>query len=187
MTTPVTEEYADAVAAALRARRPSLNPRRDAAMSGAGVTLTLDEQYEVLFGAADGAWGGDVVERAGGETVMTGVSLSAEVESADGEPDERHLAAVADGVLAACAGFLFEKRAYRVGERVELVAPVERFSDFTAEAGARGRIEELDAESFLVSVRMDEEIEGAKEWDNCVVWGGDAYYDFPFDVRRISD
>jgi hypothetical protein len=187
VTMPVTEEYADAVAAALRARRPSLNPRRDAALSGAGVRVTLDEQYEVFFGAADGAWGGDVVELGGGEPMMADVTLSAEIESADGEPDERHLAAVADGILVACAGFLFEKRVYRVGERVELAAPVERFSDFTAEAGARGRIEELDAESFLVSVKMDEEIEGAGEWDNCVVWSGESYYDFPFDVRRVAD
>jgi hypothetical protein len=59
----------------------------------------------------------------------------------------------------------------RVGQRVRLKRDVERFSDFIALKGARGTINELT--DFGYSVKMDEPIEGAQYWDNCVLWYGE--------------
>lgn len=58
--------------------------------------------------------------------------------------------------------------AYYIGATVRLARPVERFPHFRVPAGATGVVVAADAER--VSVRMDEEIPGAEEWDNEIEW-----------------
>lgn len=54
------------------------------------------------------------------------------------------------------------------GRRVRLKHDVDRFSDFIAPKDATGTVDEVTVHG--VSVKMDERIEGAEHWDNCVLW-----------------
>lgn len=66
-----------------------------------------------------------------------------------------------------------------LGDRIELVTEVERFPHFTAPAGARGTVTDLDDSS--ISVKMDDHLPGAEAWDNEIVWSDDAHPHSEFD------
>lgn len=70
------------------------------------------------------------------------------------------------------------------GERVELTRDVERYPHFIAPEGARGTVVHVSPEQF--SVRMDEPIEGAEEWDNEVCWYAGMYMAPPWDEVRST-
>ena len=55
-----------------------------------------------------------------------------------------------------------------VGSRIELKRDVERFPQFIAKKGERGIIVEVNEEQ--ISAKMDNKIDGAEEWDNCLQW-----------------
>lgn len=58
-----------------------------------------------------------------------------------------------------------------VGERVRLRHDIDRYPHFIARAGATGTITDLGSPAgSYISVRMDEHLPGAEEWDNEVVW-----------------
>lgn len=72
-----------------------------------------------------------------------------------------------------------------IGTRIVLAKVVERFPHFLAEKGLRGTVNEITDD--LISVRMDEEIGGAGEWDNCIVWeGDDVLSQFRSDVHFLA-
>lgn len=54
------------------------------------------------------------------------------------------------------------------GSRVRLKRDVERYPHFVAPEGLTGTVVECEEE--IVSVRLDEPVEGAEEWDNQVHW-----------------
>jgi hypothetical protein len=66
------------------------------------------------------------------------------------------------------------------GTRVRLVGPVERFPHFVADEGLTGVVVRNNNDSF--SVRMDQPIDGAEEWDNCIEWT--APYEEAHDPRE---
>lgn len=53
-----------------------------------------------------------------------------------------------------------------VGKRVKLTTDIMKFPHFIAKKGQTGTIVEYDEE--LVSIKMDEYMEGAETWDNCI-------------------
>lgn len=56
-----------------------------------------------------------------------------------------------------------------VGARVVLRRRIERYPHFAVDPGeGRGTVQ-LSGER-LVSIRMDDHIDGAEEWDNCIAW-----------------
>jgi hypothetical protein len=57
-----------------------------------------------------------------------------------------------------------------VGTRVRLTREVERYPHFIAERGRAGVV--VEATPDAVSVRLDEHLPGAEEWDNEVCWYG---------------
>lgn len=63
---------------------------------------------------------------------------------------------------------------------------IDRWPSFQVAAGQRGVVKEFTDESILV--KMDQEVDGAEEWENCVIWQlfEDNYYQFWFDVRLGS-
>ena len=65
---------------------------------------------------------------------------------------------------------------FKVGDRVRLTQDVERFPHFIAKAGSTGVVSENNGEN-QVSVKMDEILEGAEEWDNEVCWYDDDHGD----------
>jgi len=58
-----------------------------------------------------------------------------------------------------------------VGSRGRLRRNVDRFPHFVAQGGARGTVTE--ATDSLITLRMDEALPGAEEWDNEVCWTPD--------------
>lgn len=79
-----------------------------------------------------------------------------------------------------------------VGERFALIRDVDRYPHFIAAAGSKGTIVEDSAEA--VSLRLDDPLAGAEEWDNEIVWteelGQDIWQDaapLPSDERRGGD
>lgn len=78
----------------------------------------------------------------------------------------------------------------RVGDRFELTADVERFPDFIAKAGLRGRVIEI-ADFGRIYGQMDEKLAGAEEWNNCVIWdvssGGADHAPFYEEAKILRD
>ena len=72
----------------------------------------------------------------------------------------------------------------KVGDRVMLRRPVERFPHFTAPAGATGEVVHTDDQ--LLSVRLDENLRGAEEWDNEVQWTNDDLALAEYDLQVIG-
>jgi hypothetical protein len=72
----------------------------------------------------------------------------------------------------------------KVGSRIRLIRDVERFSDFLVKAGAFGVCTQAN-EGGRIAVRMDELIQGAKEWDNEIWWESDARVDFDDDAEVL--
>lgn len=58
-----------------------------------------------------------------------------------------------------------------VGARVRLRDDVERYPHFVADAGMAGTVTTSDRD--VVTVRMDDALQGAEEWDNEIVWSVD--------------
>lgn len=69
------------------------------------------------------------------------------------------------------------------GDRVELSRDVERYPHFIAPEGSTGVLVQLDE----AVVRLDEDLEGAEEWDNKVLWAGEHRAEFEEDVGLLSD
>ncbi len=75
---------------------------------------------------------------------------------------------------------------FSVGDRVELIRPVDRFPFFAVMDGAVGTVTTVEDGCFCV--RMDDFIDGAEEWQNEIVWDmDDLELDDPMnDIRRID-
>lgn len=54
------------------------------------------------------------------------------------------------------------------GERVVLTVEVDRFPHVLVPAGMGGTVEYADEGKILI--RLDEQVPGLAEWDNCLVW-----------------
>ena len=67
----------------------------------------------------------------------------------------------------------------KLGDRFELTADVERYPHFIAKAGRRGTITEI-GDFGETWGKLDEKLEGAEGWDNCVVWDVRGLDDAPF-------
>ncbi|MFL6284465.1 MAG: hypothetical protein ACJ74Q_15075 [Pyrinomonadaceae bacterium] len=73
----------------------------------------------------------------------------------------------------------------KVGDRVVLARDVDRFPHFIARAGSTGVITNL--EDAVLTVRLDEYLEGAEEWDNEVCWEtSEQAEDFDEDVKLAA-
>ena len=73
----------------------------------------------------------------------------------------------------------------KVGDRVELARDVDRYDAFIAREGLRGTISEIS--EHVVTVLLDEHLQGAEEWDNNVCWGSsDQLAEFDEDVRLLD-
>lgn len=70
------------------------------------------------------------------------------------------------------------------GERFVLTADVERHPHFVAARGSKGTV--ADVSCGAISLRLDDPLPGAEEWDNEVVWGDGVGRDFWEDVERLS-
>ena len=59
-----------------------------------------------------------------------------------------------------------------IGARVRLRVAADRFPHFLAPAGLVGTVVAAHVEHGhrFISVRLDEPLDGAEEWDNCVQW-----------------
>lgn len=55
-----------------------------------------------------------------------------------------------------------------IGLRVRLRRDVGRYPHFNAMAGRTGTVDAIEEDSL--TVRMDEPLPGAEEWDNCIQW-----------------
>ena len=73
-----------------------------------------------------------------------------------------------------------------VGTRVRLCRAVDRYPHFRLPAGKLGTI--TCSNPAVISVRMDDHVDGAEEWGNCVEWYAqdDTGDDFAADVEVIS-
>jgi hypothetical protein len=72
-----------------------------------------------------------------------------------------------------------------VGERLVLIRDVDRYPHFVAARGSRGTIAEVSPEA--VSLRLDEQLPGAEEWDNEIVWSADFGQDIWTDAEALSE
>lgn len=70
-----------------------------------------------------------------------------------------------------------------LGERFVLTVDVERFPHFVAARGSKGTV--ADVSHGAISLRLDEPLPGAEEWDNEIVWGDGVGRDFWEDVERL--
>lgn len=61
---------------------------------------------------------------------------------------------------------------FKIGDRVRLRHDVDRYPHFIAPADGTGVVESISEDVF--SVQMDEFIEGAEDWENCVWWMADC-------------
>lgn len=76
------------------------------------------------------------------------------------------------------------------GTRVRLKRDVDRYPDFVAPEGAEGTVTKNWDD--LIAVKLDEDLDGAEEWDNEVQWYDGMYVDenfrdvFQDDVEVLS-
>ena len=63
---------------------------------------------------------------------------------------------------------------FEEGERVELLADVERFPHFIAKAGSTGTVTQSEPDHLTVKMHLP--LPGAEEWENEIVWTGDDAY-----------
>jgi hypothetical protein len=95
----------------------------------------------------------------------------------------------ADGVDLPCQKITAYNRTWTVvkgisvGRRIELKRDIERYPQFIAKKGERGTIVEIDEEK--VSAKMDNKLDGAEEWDNCLQWykSDDSIKDVSEDIK----
>ncbi|MTJ93586.1 MAG: hypothetical protein F8N36_12080 [Desulfovibrio sp.] len=55
-----------------------------------------------------------------------------------------------------------------VGARVKLRADADWWPDFQVPAGAGGTV--VQADEAIISVKLDEHVDGAEGWENCIQW-----------------
>jgi hypothetical protein len=73
----------------------------------------------------------------------------------------------------------------KAGMRVKVVRKIDRYPHFVAKVDMRGTVQE--ATDSLVSVKMDDKLQDAEEWDNCIMWyAGTTLEDFWGDVELIE-
>lgn len=71
-----------------------------------------------------------------------------------------------------------------VGARVRLKQDVERYPFFICSAGSLGTVDEVPKDKGDVfGVRMDDDLEGCEEWDNCIMW---ADIDLPYALTDLE-
>jgi hypothetical protein len=70
------------------------------------------------------------------------------------------------------------------GTRVRLRRDVDRFPFFVAHEGATGTVEECARD--LLSVKMDDDLPGSEEWDNCILWTEDSLSYWAEDLAVIG-
>lgn len=63
----------------------------------------------------------------------------------------------------------FARSALMPGARVECKHDVDRYPHFTVPAGAKGTVT-TDGNPDVVTVKLDDHIAGAEDWDNEIVW-----------------
>ncbi|MDI3258386.1 MAG: hypothetical protein QJR02_01495 [Sinobacteraceae bacterium] len=57
-----------------------------------------------------------------------------------------------------------------VGDRVELIRPVDRYPHFLAPAGLCGTVTELSEDAIAVKLDAGHGLEDLAAWDDCVIW-----------------
>jgi hypothetical protein len=72
-----------------------------------------------------------------------------------------------------------------VGERFVLICDVDRYPHFIAARGSEETI--TDVSQGVVSLRLDDPLPGAEEWDNEIVWSADFGQDIWKDAAPLSD
>lgn len=79
-----------------------------------------------------------------------------------------------------------EGKVPHVGDRIKLSVIIDRFPHFSVEAGATGTVNTVDARRHGgISVKMDAVIDGAKEWDNCIIWDDEEMDYFAEQTEKI--
>ena len=73
----------------------------------------------------------------------------------------------------------------KIGDKVELARDVERYPQFIAKKGLQGTVIKQDSEVF--AVKMDKQLTGAEEWDNCIEWYSTdgSFDDIPKDLTVL--
>jgi hypothetical protein len=80
----------------------------------------------------------------------------------------------------------------RVGSKVRVKRLIERYPHFDILPGQTGVVDVLEKDSAgqvkFLSVKFDELIEGAEEWDNCLIYdeGCEDIIDIGFDLEVVS-
>jgi hypothetical protein len=72
-----------------------------------------------------------------------------------------------------------------IGKRIRLRREVERFPDFIAWENSTGVIDNVD--KYQIVTKMDEPIDGAEHWHNCIIWQDQHLADFEQDVEILED
>lgn len=71
-----------------------------------------------------------------------------------------------------------------IGDRFVLTRDVDRYPHFVAPAGTKGTVVEVSSDA--VTLRMDDLIRGAEEWENEIVWSEDFGWDIWDDAKLID-
>jgi hypothetical protein len=71
-----------------------------------------------------------------------------------------------------------------LGTRVEFTRPVERYPHFLVPAGATGVVTRDGTDHHLYSVKLDDRLAGAEDWDNEVIWVLDTGSNPADDIAR---
>ena len=78
-----------------------------------------------------------------------------------------------------------------IGKRIRLRREVERFPDFVVWENSTGIISEIKKDKgekyWSICAKMDEPIDGAKHWGNCIIWQDQYLADFEQDVEILED
>lgn len=72
----------------------------------------------------------------------------------------------------------------QVGDRVEVVAEVDRFPHFIVKPGAVGTVTEKSDDGL--TVEFDAEIKGCEDWDNKVYWVEAEIFEFRKELKYIG-
>lgn len=72
-----------------------------------------------------------------------------------------------------------------IGKRIRLRTDVDRYPDFIVWENSTGTI--VEARKGQISAKMDEKIDGAKEWDNCLIWQDQYLPHFETDIEILED
>ena len=70
-------------------------------------------------------------------------------------------------------------------QRIQLKRDVERFPHFVARRGLFGTVILNEYPFGCLVIKMDKPIEGAEEWDNCIIWNPDFEGSYSNDVKFL--